>query len=303
MCLVAVKYFEDIGFCGIKHRDRNYVPTVNIVQSNRNGVQRLYLRDNSSRYTEGLNEFGVCILSSALAVRGDEEEIQSFKRKNRNGGSVSTSGEKDGKKIRDALYEKTPLDAVKHLVETKLVGATLVFNKEECYILEFGEEIDDEEKSFEHKFKKVNPEDTIVRTNHGIILPKYGYQKDADDAKEMRSRKSSEIRRKIALEQLDKISDPSEMMDALSIRNDDVEDVAYMNPIRTGDISKKEMVTTCQIILFPAERTMHYRPIHSNVEFSYTNINNPKNKTFFEIISNRKLLGFKEFLVNKKENK
>lgn len=300
MCLVAVKYFKDIGFCGVKNRDRGYVPLVKIVQSNRNGIQRLYIEDGETRYTEGLNEFGVCILSASLAVKSDEKEGDKAGKSSKKKSSFYASP--DGKKIRDALYAKTPLEAVKHLIQTKLSGSTLVFNEDECYVLELGKEIEkDGEKLYEFDYKKLDKDQIIVRTNHGIMLPQFGYEKDSDDPHEMRSRKSSEIRRKIALQELEKITDPSEMMDAMSVRRENVRDVAYMNPIRTGDITKKEMVTTGQIMLTPAERTLHYRPIHSDVEFSYTKLNNPQNKTFFEIISNRKLLGFKEFLVNKKE--
>lgn len=76
MCVIAVKYFEDIGWVGAKNRDRNYQPKVNIVQSNRTGVQRLYIDDALTRYTEGLNEYGVCILSAALSVKNDEKEAE-----------------------------------------------------------------------------------------------------------------------------------------------------------------------------------------------------------------------------------
>ena len=299
MCLVAAKYFPRVGWVGCKNRDRGYIPLIKIVQSNRNGIQRLYLDDSESRYTEGINEFGVSILSASLAVKADEKEgDKAASKKSKKSSSAYMSP--DGKKIRDALFKKTPLDAVKYLIDEKLSGSTLVFNEKECYVLELGKEIDDDEKTYEHSYKKIDPDEVIVRTNHGIMLPQYGYEKDSDDPDEVRSRKSSEVRRRIVLDELDKITDPSEMMDAMSVRRENVKDVAYMNPIRTGDIGKNEMVTTGQIMLTPAERTMHYRPIHSNVEFSYTNINTPKSKTFFEIISNRRLLGFKEFLVKRK---
>lgn len=301
MCLVAAKYFPGVGWCGGKNRDRGYRPLVRIVQSNRNGIQRLYIEDDSTKYTEGISEFGVCILSASLAVKSDEKEGDKAG-KSSNKKKSSDYASPDGKKIRDALYAKTPIEAVKHLIETKLSGSTLVFNEEECYVLELGKEVEnDGEKSYEFDYKKIPHDEIIVRTNHGVLLPQFGYEKDSDDPHEIRSRKSSEVRRKIALEELKKIKDPSEMMDAMAVRRENVQDVAYMNPIRTGDITKKEMVTTGQLLVVPAERTLHYRPIHSDVEFSYTKINSPKNKTFFEIISNRKLLGFKEFLVNKKD--
>lgn len=297
MCIVAAKYFPGVGWIGCKNRDRNYVPLIKIVQSNRNEIQRLYIDDSESRYSEGLNEFGVSILSASLAVKNDEKEID---KTDKSPSKKSSYMCPDGKKIRNALFFKDPLNAVKYLIKEKLSGSTLIFDKDDCYILEMGKKYDEgDNKSYEYTYKKIDHNDIIVRTNHGIFLPQFGYKKNSDDPDEERSRKSSEIRHKIVFDELNKIKDPGKMMDALSVRKDNVKDVAYMNPIRTGDISKKEMVTTGQIMITPSEKTMHYRPIHSDVEFSYTHINSPKNKTFFEIISNRRLLGFKEFLINK----
>lgn len=68
----------------------------------------------------------------------------------------------------------------------------------------------------------------------------------------------------------------------------------FMNPIRTGDTNKGDMVTTAQVMLVPKEKTMHYRPLYSEVQFKYNKLNGPTAKTFFEIISSKKLLGFKE---------
>jgi hypothetical protein len=71
----------------------------------------------------------------------------------------------------------------------------------------------------------------------------------------------------------------------------------FMNPIRTGDIKKADMVTTGQLLLVAKERTLHYRPIYSEVSFDYKKLNSEEAKTFFEIISSRKLLSFKEFVL------
>lgn len=311
MCVIACKKFSGgVGWVGAKNRDRNYVPTVKIVQSNRNGIQRLYIDDEDTRYTEGLNEYGVCIISASLAVKDDEKEI--LKDVNRSKKPrrevIDNYMSPDGKKIRDALYSKTPKTALQSLISSELTGCTLIFNKDQCFILEGGRRIEVisatevKKGDYEYKYEEVKDKDIIVRTNHGVFLPQYGYPTDSDDPEKIRSRKSSEVRMQMVLDELKKIDNPEAMLDALSIRKEKGnDDIAYMNPIRTGDIDKKEMVTTGQIMLTPSEKTMHYRPIHSDVEFSYTNINSPKNKTYFEVISNRRLLGFKEFLSTPKK--
>jgi hypothetical protein len=66
-----------------------------------------------------------------------------------------------------------------------------------------------------------------------------------------------------------------------------------------GDPGKGDMVTTGQLLITCKERTLHYRPIYSSVHFSYDKLNGQTAKTFFEIISSRKLLSFKEFSSNK----
>lgn len=302
MCVIAVKYFKDIGWVGAKNRDRNYQPKINIVQSNRMGVQRLYIDDDLTRYTEGLNEFGVCILSAALSVKDDEKESEKIEPGQRKKGYMSP----DGKTIRDALLSKSPSDAVKKIIERELAGCTFVFNAKECYIIESGFTVKKADASknrprkYVHTVKKLDAVDGnfAVRTNHGIELPQLGYQPNSDDKEKALSRKSSEMRKKYAHSSIAKCSDPNKIMNALAVFPDKNE---FMNPIRLGDVSKGEMVTTGQLQLVPFENTMHYRPIYSHIEVKYNKINSPESKTFFEIISSRKLLGFKDYIKSRSQ--
>lgn len=293
MCVIAAKHFKGVGWVGAKNRDRNYLPTVNIVQSNRTGTQRLYLDDEKTRYTEGLNEHGVSILSASLSIKSDEKEGDKAIKNRRASNYMSP----DGKHIRDALLNKTIKGALDLLIERELSGCTLVFNKKECYLLEGGFTVrkkdvdDDNPRDYIYKVEKIK--DYVVRSNHGILLPQLGYKKDTDDEHFKNARKSSEERLRIAREEVDKTTDPLELMNALSTTpNDD----PFMNPIRTGDPKKEDMVTTGQILLIPEEKTMHYRPIFSEVNFKYSKLNGPDAKTFFEIVSSKKLLGFREFV-------
>jgi hypothetical protein len=293
MCVIAAKYFKGVGWVGAKNRDRNYLPTVNIVQSNRTGTQRLYLDDEKTRYTEGLNEYGVSILSASLSIKSDEKEGDKAVKNRRASNYMSP----DGKDIRDALLSKTIKGALDLLIERELSGCTLVFDQKECYLLEGGFTIrkkdvdEDNPRDYIYKVEKVK--DYVVRSNHGILLPQLGYKKDTDDEHFKHARKSSEERLRIAREEVDKTTDALELMNALSTTpNDD----SFMNPIRTGDTKKEEMVTTGQILLIPKEKTMHYRPIFSEVNFKYSKLNGPDSKTFFEIVSSKKLLGFREFV-------
>ena len=290
MCVVAAKYFKDTGWVGVKNRDRNYLPEIKIIQSNRKGLQRMYIYDEATKYTEGLNEFGVCILSAAMDVFDDEKE--------REAGFVSTYG----KKIRNALLEKTPQAAVNRLIRTELAGATLVFNEKECYLLEAGFDVLKKDASkdnpriykYEKRRLENKPNNLVVRTNHGVFVPEIGYQPN-DDRKQVdavRARKSSETRMKYAEESLKKVTKVTDMLDGLAVKDADKD--TFLNPIRLGDPKKGDMVTTGQLMLVPQERTLHYRPLHSEIEINYSGLNAADKKTYFEIVSSRDLISFKE---------
>jgi len=109
LCVVVGKYFEGTGWVLAKNRDRNYLPTIKMVQTVRGGVERLYLYDKQTGYSEGINEHGLCIVSAAVSVKSDEKEGK-VKKAAVNGTSP------DGKRIRAALLEKTVDAAVKKLV-------------------------------------------------------------------------------------------------------------------------------------------------------------------------------------------
>jgi hypothetical protein len=300
MCVVAVKYIKKFGWVGAKNRDRNYPTEIKVVNSNRDGIQRLFIDDQTTRWTEGVNEYGLSIISASFSVKSDEKEGEKVLSKNKKKTPIVSP---DGLAIRNALRMKTPEAAAKYLIEKELAGATFVFNPEKCYLLEGGFTVKKDDATAEnprkyiHNLKEITrEEDHCVRTNHGIDLPILGYSKKATDTHLQAARKSSETRWEIVNNYLrdNDISDPYEFLEAMSQKpNDD----KFMNPIRTGDIKKAEMVTTGQLLLVAKERTLHYRPIYSAVSFDYKKLNSESAKTFFEIISSRKLLSFKEFVL------
>ena len=110
MCTIGVKYLDQHGWVGVKNRDRNYKTDVEIVQSNRFGTQRLYIDDKLTRWTEGLNEHGVAIISSSFSVKSDEKEGDKIALKKKHKDKRNRAGyySSDGKLIRQALLKKTP---------------------------------------------------------------------------------------------------------------------------------------------------------------------------------------------------
>ena len=300
MCVVAVKYIKKYGWVGAKNRDRNYSTSIKVVNSNRDGIQRLFIDDQTTRWTEGVNEYGLSIISASFSVKSDEKEGEKVMSKDKKKKAIVSP---DGLAIRNALRRKTPKEAAQYLIEKELAGATFIFNPEKCYLLEGGFTVKKDDATVENPRKYIynlkeitRDEDHCVRTNHGIDLKMLGYSAKASDPHLQAARKSSETRWEIVNNYLrdNVINDPHEFLEAMSQKpNKD----KFMNPIRTGDIKKAEMVTTGQLLLVAKERTLHYRPIYSAVEFDYKKLNSEEAKTFFEIISSRKLLSFKEYVL------
>ena len=309
MCVVAVKYLKNFGWVGAKNRDRNYKTKIKVTQSNRYDVQRLYIDDQLSRWTEGINEYGVCIISASFSVKSDEKEGGKMLERGNTNTEPTTKNRgtpgyysPDGRAVRTALLKKTPEAALRVLIDRELAGATYVFNESECWLLEGGFTVKkgwstkDNPRKYIYKTTRLNPQkiSASTRTNHGIDLPMLGYKKDPTDEQLIRSRKSSETRHKYVCKFITApMTDPSQLVDALA-KSPDKD--TFMNPIRTGDPAKGDMVTTGQLLLVPKTRTLHYRPLYSAVEFEYDRLNLRNSKTYFEIISSRKLLSFTKFI-------
>jgi hypothetical protein len=288
MCVVAAKYFPETGWVLAKNRDRNYEPVIKMVQTKAGGVERLYLYDLQTGYSEGLNEHGISIISAAVAVKSDEKEGA------KKGGKDKANGTSpDGRRIRKALLEKTVDKALKSLIASKIPGNTFVTDGKVCYLLESGYKPDDTDRvNYQHEVVKCNPDETYVRTNHGIMLTFLGYSKKNPD--QVTKRESSESRLEAARASTKKAKDPQEFLNALGHtphKN------AQMNPIRLAKNDPSDMLTTGQILLIPTHYTLTYRPTLSEVELSnYNKINGVKSNTYFEIISNRQLTTFKDFV-------
>lgn len=291
MCVVACKYFDGIGWVVGKNRDRNYKPLIFIRKSFRSNIERLYIWDDRTKYTEGINEFGVAIVSASVTVKEDEAEGRSAisqnaldkkaKIKNR------TYYAPDGLRIRTALFERTASDAARALIDLEIPGNTIIADKERCFILE-GAFVENDE--YVYKILEVPKDKISVRTNHGIFLPWTGYSKEVPE--QVEKRESSDARYETAVKNLKAATTFDEFLDALS---DTSNNNPQLNPLRV-DPERNSMRTTGQIILVPKEHTLHYRPIWCETEFDLDKLNTEEEKTFFEIVSTRKLITFKDFL-------
>lgn len=273
MCVILAKYFPGIGWAGAKNRDRKYIPTLDFIEDGTNGVYRMTLHDQVTGYREGINSHGVSILNTSLDVGNDEADVET--------GKIKTSP--DGKWISEALLQKDPFDAVKVLLKRKLVGCTIVFNKEDCYLIEASDQ--DDTEPYQYKVKKINKKNTVARTNHGIWLPWASFQSDSKDKNERLDRISSEARLLQAEQIVKNAKKPQDLVDGMCRIFIDHPQLNIMR-FSTG---KNEFRTTSQQLCVPSEKTLYCRPVSSNVQFDFWKLNRPKRDVWVELLSNREL--------------
>jgi hypothetical protein len=276
MCIVAAKYFPDIGWICVKNRDRNYIPEISFKRQNRDGIEILLFWDDITQYCEGMNSGGVGILSASLMVKDDEKEIT----------VRSKTPSKDGVKLKRALQFPNVKAAAMSLIKDKLPGNTLIFDQHTCYLLEgCWEPGEYANEKYAYKIREIPQDQSVVRTNHGVWLPWAGYQRTDDSESQTMSRISSECRKAIAEHAVNLATTPRDMIDNLAgvyIDN------PQLNCLRTTD-KKKLMRTTSQIMMTPGDNTFAVRPVQSHMTFNFWDLNHPKHKCWVEILSNKVL--------------
>jgi hypothetical protein len=272
MCIVLAKYFPETGWVGIKNRDRNYRPLVDVKLTKKDGAEFLCFWDEKTFYSEGINQYGIAILSAALATKEDEKA-----------GKGASSRKKlprchHGKAIRHALEENTLEDAVQAAIDGTLIGNTIFFTQDRCIIME---STHDAKGEFVHCEHEISKDKVALRTNHGIWLKDAGYQWNSSDEKETMSRISSESRFAVTKMLSKRAQNKDELIDC-TLFHAGVN--PQLNPCRLDD-SKDALRTTGQIVICPKEMTMWFRPIWCDITFDYAKLNTEESKLFFELLS------------------
>lgn len=272
MCVIVAKYFPGIGWAGAKNRDRTYIPTLEFIIDGNSDVERVMMHDQITGYKEGLNSYGVSILNTSLDVLDDEREVEA--------GTVDSSP--DGKYISEALLQKDPASAAKILIKNKLVGCTIVFNDDELYLIEASDQ--DGTKSYRYTIKKIPHDQVVARTNHGKWLEWSGFQRGRKPSETL-DRISSEARLAQAEQVVLNAQQPQDLVDGMcKVYIDD----SQLNILRTST-ERKKMRTTSQQLCVPKEHTLYCRPVSSNLQFDFWELNKPDRQTWVEVLSNREL--------------
>jgi hypothetical protein len=273
MCIIVAKYFPGIGWAGAKNRDRTYIPELDFIESEKNGIDRMMMHDLVTGYKEGINSLGISILNTSLDCDTDEKEVE----------SGETKSSPDGKLIASALLQNNVENAIKLLIKHKLVGCTIVFDQNKLYLIEASDQ--DGTKPYRYIIKKIPNTETIARTNHGIWLQWAGFQKSSKDKQQVLDRISSESRLLQAEFVVEQAKTPEDLVDGLCqvyINN------PQLNIMRTSTEANKYR-TTSQQLCVPKEKTLYCRPISSHVKFDFWRLNRPNTNVWVEILGNREL--------------
>jgi DNA topoisomerase IB len=223
-CVIAAGTFGD-SYCLFKNRDRNYIPEVSLIHEIRGGIEVLYLKDDVTGWTEGMNALGIGVVNSALMVARDETEFELVQK-----GQVLP----DGEIILEALSRRNVLEAA-HVVrhyKGGLLGHTVVSDGKRSYYVE----LPDEDKV---AYNELSLNRLFTRTNHGVKFRNTGY------TVQDRYRASVERRLK-SLSVLREVESPEELAPDL-MRSRDVR--VHLHETIQDSRSKKRMRTTSQMVL------------------------------------------------------
>ena len=189
-CIIVSKEIDN-KFILAKNRDRAYKPTLEVIHTIIDDVEVVYLHDIDTDWSEGMNEYGIGVVNSALMVGHDEIEKKVVKKSGKPG--------PDGDKMRNIIKQPTLKDALKAVLTYK--GKSKLALKGHTFISSPTKMISVETTS-KHKphIKLQNSESPVVRTNHGYVFTDAGYTDGINY-------KSSKIRKISAEKSVDKAKD------------------------------------------------------------------------------------------------
>ena len=163
MCIIGAGKYSNSN-CLVKVRDRNYVPAIKIIRELVNGVEVAYLYDIDTDWSEGVNEYGIGVVSSALRVI-DDEVVKKEK-----------SRADDGIRIRKILAHDNVSCAVNEAVRNGMSGHCFISDPNQ--IITF--EPQPEDGNHWIKFLDLKNKEIAIRTNHGVDTKGTGYTKGPD---------------------------------------------------------------------------------------------------------------------------
>lgn len=294
MCVIVAKRIRLHGtdkrnWFLYKIRDRVYKPEYDVAFDKQKGVESIYLTDNVNDWTEGCSSSGMMIVSAALQNHADEKDGEENPDPTK---PMKVSN--NGKMLRRCLAMKKCEDVIKEMKDSLFTGNTFVSDGDrlfvlECYIKQssidremakinvddykFTSEIHQammkgiKREDYVMKSVQITDSDLVVRTNHGILLPEAGFQKDDEDPVGYKSSHSRYNYVYDAMSDLNEETHPFEILTILkNLGSDKVDKDPKMRPIRI--FGATEYFSGCVVLLTPTG-TLYVVPIECT--FATTN--------------------------------
>jgi hypothetical protein len=261
MCTIIGKKFKNVGWVGVKNRDRGTATKTRLVRGS-SGIDRVTLLDESTKWSEGMNENKVTIISSSLTP------YSSTLRNNH-----TKDDDKNGERISEALAQSTVEKAIGVLKKTKATGCIMVFDADQMWLIE------GENKTNHQVVRKITG-DTVARTNHGIWIPTAGYQMNSKNTELKLRRISSEARLLIAKYIVDTAKTPDDLILMLGENwSDNLQLTSLVKPY--AGINAR---TTEQLMMIPDKKTMIIRNTDGIFDFNQKDANPLHSKILVGII-------------------
>jgi len=237
-----------------KNRDRNYDPDIKVYHDRVNGVEILYFQDVDTGWIEGINEYGISLVNSALMVLDDEKDRPSKKKDEYDPDDegmenlsriLARDSYKDGNLMLEILSSTTLDEAVRKASTNKgVLGHNLLSDGYETYGIERTLKGVLEGEEGDLHVRKLRSDKTHVRTNHGVWNPDTGYQYgvNRDSSHERKRRAQKRIR------QIQKVQDLAPSIYGDRLRNPD-------DPFNVS--RRSNLYTSSHTVFDPIERKMY----------------------------------------------
>ena len=258
MCTLVAKKFPNIGWVGVKNRDRSFSTDTELLRDQISDLQRVTLMDLRTRWSEGMNSAGISIMASSLTpiVHHTDQDQDSA----------------DAQWFRDALAESN-LERAVRVLEGHVSGCVFVFDPDRLWLIE------GYHRGRDYVSREVKT-DHVVRTNHGIWLPRAGYQPHSKNPQLAMRRISSLARLDIAEYIADTATEPEEIMPLMAKSWTDNPQITTLRR-ETNLIPTR---TTEQLMLEPGKKLMLVRNTDGVLEFSQADANPLGSKVLVGIV-------------------
>jgi hypothetical protein len=277
-----------------KIRDRAYSPKYKLEVEKKKNVETLFLIDQDTSWSEGVNSKGVMIVSAALDNHSDLDDNGSGS----SGNSAAAGQMEKTKALRAAISSESVDDALQILIKDRFIGTSFISDGDRLIILEiyvndkaYQREIDKlikkhgkkylesmkivdqvykimegiTEDDYDVKYHEVVKDKLAVRTNHGKLLPDAGYQ---EDDKDKAGWNSSQKRYSYTYRAMENIGEchPFEALTVLKNLHG-LEKNPQNNPIRVKEgATKDKPYYSSTVVMLTPTGTMFAVPLDSEVD-------------------------------------